>query len=93
MLNAVREEQPGEVFWSVLGGLVANEAVALDSRHDKGKRVVGKTMSPFGNGLYWFSTDLALAAVAPDALSGDAEVFKRVNAAFQQAEKSFGGRL
>jgi hypothetical protein len=66
MLGAVREQQASEVFWTVLGTLVHNKAVALGSFSEatKGKPVVGKAIAqPPVPGLLFISTDLALAAV------------------------------
>jgi len=72
MVVSVQEEQPSQVFWSVLGSLVEYGIVELDDRNTKnGKPVIGKACYPRRDGivagrtdeLFYVSTDLALAEV------------------------------
>jgi hypothetical protein len=65
MLGTVREQQPSEIFWSVLAALVEHEAVTFDSwaGDSKGKPVIGKRVIPGPKDLVYISTDLALAEV------------------------------
>jgi hypothetical protein len=73
MVAAVDEQQPSEVFWSVLGTLVEHDIVSLDpaASQDNHVAIIGKQHHPAPRGavaghvdhIYCVSTALALAEV------------------------------
>ena len=73
MLGLVKDQQPSEVFWSVLSTLVHDAAVNVDGSRssDQGKPTIGKSYHPNPSEgvvgsvdqLCYVSTDLAMAEV------------------------------